>query len=117
MELFYIMTENDKDLKEGLDVLVHMSDEEQKKERLIEIMKAKMFNPESPKSLVLSNSWGYGINSRPFIGGKPLTRRRSGGLFLHAVFGLREHPRRGHRTGSLLRAVDRVLKTEQLQVR
>lgn len=68
MELFYMMTENDENMKMGLDSLIQMSDEKQKKQRLIEIMKAKIFKPETQETLVLSNSWGYGINSRSFIG-------------------------------------------------
>lgn len=67
MELLYIMTSQANGM--AINALLNNIDEETKKEKLIEIMKVKIFNKEEEnETIVLSNSWGYGINERSFIG-------------------------------------------------
>jgi len=69
MELLYIMASEKN--KMNMNSFMNNIDEETKKEKLIEIMKDKIFNSkpkEDEETVILSNSWGYGINDRSFIG-------------------------------------------------
>jgi hypothetical protein len=69
MELLYIMASEKN--KMNMNSFMDNIDEETKKEKLIEIMKNKIFNSkpkEEEETVILSNSWGYGINDRSFIG-------------------------------------------------
>lgn len=116
MELFYIMTENDHGMKNDLDSLLHVADEGEKQKRLIEIMKAKIFKPEDSATLVLSNSWGYGVDSRAFIGGAGANSRRAGRLPAHAVPALRGAAPGLTGPGHVLRAVDGLREGQRLQV-
>ena len=64
-----MMATDDTAMKDKMGYLLDIIDEGEKKEKLIEIMKMKIFNEKKVEGpLYLSNSWGYGISSRPFIG-------------------------------------------------
>ena len=65
-----MISSNDSNFNNNLSSLLNTENQEQKKEKIIEIMKMKFFKPEEKEdeTIYLSNSWGYGINERSFIG-------------------------------------------------
>ena len=79
-ELLYMMVSSDTGTKQKIDCLLGIENQEQKREKLAEILKDNIFkktNEEEedmddedrePETLHLSNSYGFGNSERPFIG-------------------------------------------------
>jgi Spy/CpxP family protein refolding chaperone len=83
-EIFNMMKSNETGTKQKIDCLLNMENQRKKEEKLIEIMKSKVFKKSEAEQktveveeeeerkmeevLYLSNSWGFGNRSRKFIG-------------------------------------------------